>query len=189
MKRIFLIIVGLWSSGALASHEPESAKLTHEFYVSITQLRIDTSRNAVTCVFSVFADDWERVMNAQLNEVDKRYIKLESGERDSLHAAYLSQKWQIQWRGEVLPMSYLGENSDVERVEFFVQFELPEAERIEQKGSLDRWEELAHGWVLGCTALADVFHNQENVITMHYGNKKKTNSCRRSNDYKLKMSF
>ena len=153
-----------------------SPKIQHEFYVSITELRVELEQDRVTASMQFFPDDWERAMNALVTEKDVRYHAMSELQKDSLHAYELARTFNIQCsRGDVrteLMFSFVGSETDNEYVKLFFTFSgLP-------KESDDS------NWIIQCSTLSDVFSSQENIITFYNElGRRATSSCRVENEY------
>lgn len=163
----------LWFA-VLGGTVPGSLKVGHEFYVSTTELRVDTENKRLTAVTQVFPDDWERAMNALLQPVGKRYIELSEVQKDSLHAAELVKTFKVN-RPEGLTLKYVGSETTKEFVRLYF--------------TLEQLEELApQTWTFNVWMLADIFPSQENIITLFRADgSRTTNSCREGNDYVLEL--
>lgn len=151
-----------------------SPKIQHEFYVSITELRVDLEQDRVTGSMQFFPDDWERAMNALVMDEKLRYHAMSGLQKDSLHAFELARTFSIQCNKDdlmtELTFSYVGSVTDNEYVKLFFAFSgLPK--------NVD-----GYNWNIYCSTLSDVFSSQENIITFYNEQgSRSTNSCRVEN--------
>jgi hypothetical protein len=184
MKVLWVVISWWFSSVApVANSElaplPLDTKVRHEFYVSVTDINVDLEKELITGVVKTFPDDWERAMNALLREKVRRYIQLDSTEIEAMHAQYLAEHMNLKLGTERLPVQYEITRRGPDEV--YLLFTAPYGERT--------WEELAGPWSVKFTLLADIYPSQENIVILHYGTEKFTNSCREGNDYFFTHSF
>lgn len=179
MKKTLFVLAVLCSFFANGAIPPSETKVAHEFYVSVTQLEIDETGGTINAVFSTFPDDWERAMNALLEPEGRRYLALDSAARETLHARYLAQQWHLSQPGVDFEMVYYFSQQDAEKVEVFVSFRPKGNETIDLSKKL----------TIDHRVLADLFPSQENIVTVFYGKKRKTNSCREGNNYKIEFTF
>ena len=153
-----------------------SSKIQHEFYVSITELRVDLEQDRITGSMQFFPDDWERAMNALVMDENMRYHAMSELQKDSLHAFELARTFSIQYNKEdlmtALTFSYIGSVTDNEYVKLFFSFSvLPK--NVE-----------GFNWNIYCSTLSDVFSSQENIITFYNElGSRSTNSCRIENNF------
>jgi len=151
-----------------------SPKVQHEFYVSITELRVDLDQDRITASMQFFPDDWERAMNALLREKDMRYHAMSDLQKDSLHAFELARTFSIQCnKGNLLTelaFSFEGSETDKEYTRLFFTFSgLPK--------ELD-----GYSWSMYASTLSEVFSSQENIITFYNeSGSRSTSSCRSEN--------
>ena len=82
--KVLLVFVSLWL-GAFSPTTTSPTKVRHDFYVSVTDLNVDTNKGVLTGVVKTFPDDWERAMNELLQEKVQRYVSLDSAAQFELH--------------------------------------------------------------------------------------------------------
>jgi len=175
----FFLFIWFWWSGTFSQEPPSITKVRHEFYVSVTDFHVDEDKGKITGVVKAFPDDWERAMNALLQEKVMRYVQLDSNQRADLHGIYLERHIKLALNGEALKVEYFGTSRGPD--EIYLLFTADYGEKD--------WVELSGNWSIHHTLLADIYPSQENIIVFHYDGSKKTNSCRESNDYHLNFNF
>lgn len=154
-------------------------KVRHEFYVTVTDFHVDIEKRKITGLVKAFPDDWERAMNALLQEKVMRYVQLDSNQRAALHAQYLEQHIQLNLNGEAMAVEYFGTSTGPDEVYLLFTAEYGDKEL----------EELSGNWTITHTLLADIYPSQENIVIFHYDGRKQTSSCRESNEYSLNFDF
>jgi hypothetical protein len=155
-----------------------TTKVRHEFYVSVTDIYVDTDNGEINGVVKCFPDDWERAMNALLARKVQRYVQLDSTAQDSLHQVYLQRHLKV----------FVGE----EQLDFgFVKtVRGPDEVYLLFKGPMElALEEYRENWKVNQTLLADIYPTQENIVILHSDGEKYTNSCREGNNYEFTHSF
>ena len=184
MKVLWVVILS-WLGGMTSSTVPavteaaSDTKVRHEFYVSVTDINVDREKELITGVVKAFPDDWERAMNALLREKVRRYIQLDSSEIEAMHAQYLAEHVNLKLANTPLPIRYEMTTRGPDEVYLLFTAAYHEAS----------WEELAGPWSVELTLLSDVYATQENIVILHYGDEKFTNSCREGNAYRFSHSF
>jgi len=174
------LLIGLIYALGLQQLDPATyTKVRHEFYVSVTDLHVDVEKGAVTGVIKTFPDDWERAMNALLEEKVMRYVQLEEEERGALHGRYLESHVKISLNGRPLKIQYFGTNSGPDEIYLLFTADYGGATTEELKGK----------WEVELTLLADIYPSQENIVIFHHSEEKQTNSCRDGNEYHLQFEF
>ncbi|MCH1533523.1 MAG: hypothetical protein L7S65_01050 [Schleiferiaceae bacterium] len=176
--KVLFVFASLWFS----SFSPETASPTnvrHDFYVSVTDLNVDVNKGVVTGVVKTFPDDWERAMNALLQEKVQRYIALDSAAQHVLHAAYIQSHLQITLNGEILPITFHATVNGPD--ELYLLFVADYGEK--------EVEDLSGKWSVQNEFLADIYPTQENIVLFHYEGDQQTNSCREGNNYRLQFGF
>ncbi|MEY2963333.1 MAG: hypothetical protein RL754_594 [Bacteroidota bacterium] len=163
----------------LALPSSDTTKVRHEFYVSVTDVYVDADKGMITGVVKTFPDDWERAMNALLQEKVMRYVELDSIDQFRLHADYLESHLQLTFNGESIRPKF--HNTAHGPDELYLLFTADYGDR-----TLD---ELSGEWEVRQTLLSDVYTSQENIVIFHYDGQKKTNSCREGNGYLLSFDF
>jgi len=175
----FFLFIWFWWAGTFVEEPERLTKVRHEFYVSVTDFHVDLEKGKITGVVKAFPDDWERAMNALLQEKVKRYVQLDSKDRAYLHGIYLEQHIKLNLDGEALKVEYFGTSRGPDEIYLLFTADYGEKDLAELSGN----------WSIKHTLLADVYPSQENIVVFHYNGSKKTNSCRESNDYRLNFNF
>ena len=152
-------------------------KVRYEFYVTVTDFHVDIETKNYGACENV--DDWERAMNALLQEKVMRYVQLDSNQRAALHAQYLEQHIQLNLNVEAMAVEYFGTSTGPDEVYLLFTAEYGDKEL----------EELSGNWTITHTLLADIYPSQENIVIFHYDGRKQTSSCRESNEYRLNFDF
>ena len=154
-------------------------KVAHEFYVSVTDIYVDTEKGMLTGTVKTFPDDWERAMNALLKEKVVRYVELDSTAQFQLHAQYLESHLQITLDGApIRPEFYITAHGPDE---IYLLFTAAYGDRT--------LEELSGTWEVRQRLLNDIYPSQENIVIFHYDGRTQTNSCREGNEYYLSFDF
>lgn len=175
----FLLVIWFWWAGSMAQDPTVHTKVRHEFYVTVTDFHIDIEKRKITGLVKTFPDDWERAMNALLREKVIRYVQLDSNQRAALHAQYLEQHIQLDLNGEAMAVEYFGTSTGPDEVYLLFMAEYGDKEL----------EDLSGNWTITHTLLADIYPSQENIVIFHYDGRKRTSSCRESNEYRLNFDF
>ena len=176
--KVLLVFVSLWL-GAFSPTTTSPTKVRHDFYVSVTDLNVDTNKGVLTGVVKTFPDDWERAMNELLQEKVQRYVSLDSTTQFELHASYIASRLKISLNEESLPITFYTTANGPD--ELYLLFVADYGEK-----SL---EALSGKWRVRNEFLADIYPTQENIVLFHYDGDQKTNSCREGNDYTLTFDF
>jgi hypothetical protein len=176
--KILLVFVSMWLS-AFSPNTTSPTKVRHDFYVSVTDLNVDTNKGVLTGVVKTFPDDWERAMNELLQEKVQRYVSLDSTTQFELHASYLTSRLTISLNEELLPITFYTTANGPD--ELYLLFVADYGEK-----SL---EALSGQWHVRNELLADIYPTQENIVLFHYNGDQKTNSCREGNNYTLTFDF
>jgi hypothetical protein len=155
-----------------------TAKVKHEFYVSVTDIYVDVHKAQINGVVKCFPDDWERAMNALLSHEIKRYVQLDSVAQDSLHSIYLKKHLNVKVDQQTITLNFTGTVTGPDEV--YLLFEGP------MEMPVGAYKE---GWMVSHTLLADIYPSQENIVILHYNEQKYTSSCRAGNNYEFNHSF
>jgi hypothetical protein len=174
----FLLIIFSWF-GNSAVPDGTTTKVSHDFYVSTTVLNVDTDKGLMTGVAQFFPDDWERIMNAYVAEKVVRFSQLSTDQRQAMQATYLEERLKISLGDQPLQVHYEGYDEGPNEV--LLLFTVAYGSRSSK--------ELMGPWNIHFDALSEIYPNQENIITVRNAGKQKTNSCRSSNNYTLKLQL
>ena len=133
----------------------------HKFYVSVTNFEYDEDEQSFQITSRIFIDDLETVLNTRY-EVDARLTaENEISSADELIAKYLNTKITVKINGEERKLTYLGKEYRDDLVICYL--EIPEVIRSDLS-SIEVMNEV----------LTELFDEQQNVVHLKIGSKKKS---------------
>ena len=154
MKLHFLKILALTGLFAFTSFSP-----AHKFYVSVTDIELNTKSQSLQIVSRVFTDDLENVLRQRYNDDIRLGKGFESGDLNKIIPHYLLQKMKISLDGKSRDLKFIGMEYDNDMIVFYV-----EVENVQSFQNIKIMNAL----------LTDLFEDQKNLV--HVGYKNKTRS-------------
>lgn len=137
---LILLICGAW--------------LMHEFYVSITELRYNTSTERFEVSIRIFPDDLDRAILERTGIHSQLATELEHKSADSLLMLYLMEDLSLEVNGVELELNYLGKESESNAIWCYLEsskISAPEVLRVRN------------------AILTEYFPDQVNIIQVYHG--------------------
>lgn len=109
LKKAFVLLLFFTLTTNSISAEPP-----HEFYVSVTELRLNAEKKELQITFTLFWDDWQRYLE-DVKKIDpKLTYKDELPEATQILADYLKQNFSVTIDGIPRPFEFLGREYEVD---------------------------------------------------------------------------
>ncbi len=150
IKLVFLsiLIIGLCSF-----------TLVHKFYVSVTQVEYIESQKSLQIISRIFVDDLEDLLRERYDERIRLDKNRETPTADKYLRTYLSKKMVFEVNGQPVTFSYIGKEYEDELMICYLEIEnVTTLKTIEVTNQL----------------LLDLFDEQQNIIHVKSGNKRKS---------------
>ena len=100
MKVIFNFILILFLLGT-------TSFVAHKYYVSITKIEIDETEGLIKVQTELFADDFEKVMEARYGISSLSFSNLNEREKEKI-SNYITKKMILKVNNSILRLDYLG---------------------------------------------------------------------------------
>ena len=133
----------------------------HKFYVSVTHMEYSEADKAIQITTRIFMDDLEEVLNARYDLNAALATEEEDPRIDSFIKRYLNSKMKVKINGEQVPYKYLGKEYQDDLVICYLEIgplQLAEMVSVEVTNDL----------------LTEFFDEQQNVVHLKFGTKKKS---------------
>lgn len=99
------------------------AKPPHEFYVSVTELKLNLEKKELQITFTLFWDDWQRYLE-DVKKINPRLTyKDELPEATQILSEYLKQHFAITIDGKTKAYTFLGREYDVDVMHCYLLIE------------------------------------------------------------------
>ncbi|MDH7445043.1 DUF6702 family protein [Aquimarina sp. 2201CG14-23] len=131
----------------------------HKFYVSVTQIEYNQEQKSLQIISRIFIDDVEEVLRKRYDENIELVSKTEEAKIDQYLSTYLSQKLTINVNGEEVHFNFIGKEYDNDLVLCYLE--------VENVLSLETIS-------VSNQALMDFFEEQQNIIHVKKGKKRKS---------------
>jgi hypothetical protein len=126
---------------------------SHEFYVSLTEIRYNTESARLEISIRMFPDDLDRAILHTYGIPTHLATELEDPEDDTLLIRYLQQHFSIRCEGDPVVLNYLGKEPEADAVWCYLESDpLEKPEMLEVRNTL----------------LTDEFEDQVNIIQVYY---------------------
>lgn len=160
MKKVFiaLLIVPLLSF------------TVHKYYLSLTQIEYNQEEKSLQVIINVFMDDIELALNKDYNIDLQLTTKDELKNADEYFEKYLQEKLKFKVADQEVNFNYLGKEYEGDLVFFYL-----EIEQIETPSPLE----------LSNKILLKHFEDQQNVVKMKIGKKRRSKILNKKNDKAL----
>ena len=155
---VFLLIIPLF------------AFTVHKYYLSLTQIEYNQEQKSLQIIINVFMDDIETALNKDYNIDLQLTTKKELKTADDYFEKYLKEKLKFKLLGQELPFNYLGKEYEGDLVYFYL-----EIQDIETPQSLEVSNKI----------LVQHFEDQQNVVKMKIGKKRRSKILTKENDKAL----
>jgi hypothetical protein len=126
-KKIFLLLLIV----------PFFAFTSHKYYLSLTQIEFNSSKNSIEVITNVFVDDIETALNEIHSKEFKLDTKEELKEADIYFKQYLQKNIAFKVNGRPVEFEYLGKEYDGDIVFFYLEIKnIERVTEIEVENSL-----------------------------------------------------
>jgi hypothetical protein len=142
----------------------------HKYYLSLTQIEYNQESKSLEIIINVFMDDIELALNKDYNIDLQLTTKLELENPDQYFEKYLKDKLHFKLQGEEFHFNYLGKEYEGDLVYFYL--EIP---NVETPQPIE-----VHNQIL-----LQHFEDQQNVVKLKVGKKRKSKILNRKNDKAL----
>lgn len=142
----------------------------HKYYLSLTQIEYNQESKSLEIIINVFMDDIELALNKDYNIDLQLTTKLELENPDQYFEKYLKDKLHFKLQGEEFNFNYLGKEYEGDLVYFYL--EIP---NVETPQPIE-----VHNQIL-----LQHFEDQQNVVKLKVGKKRKSKILNRKNDKAL----
>ena len=116
---------------------PFFAFTAHKYYISLTQIEFNNSKNSIEVITNVFIDDIETVLNAIHSKKFKLDTKNELKDSDTYFNQYLQNNLAFKVNGKSVEFQYLGKEYDGDVVFFYLEIKnIKSVTKIEVENSL-----------------------------------------------------
>ncbi|MBW1297134.1 peptidase E [Aquimarina litoralis] len=136
-----------------------SFNVLHKFYVSVTQIEFNEEEQSLQIISRIFIDDIEKVLRERYDEKLELQSKQQETKVDQYLNTYLKQKLRITVDGEEVFFSFLGKEYDNDLVLCYLEVE-----------NVSSFETIK----VSNLALMDFFEEQQNIIHVKKGKKRKS---------------
>src|SRR5690606_19104994 len=110
-----LLVVGFF---AFCSFSP-----VHKFYVSVTEIELNTKSQSLQIISRVFTDDLENVLRQRYNDNIRLGEGFDSGDVNNVIPKYLQQKVRITIDGRSRDLKFIGMEYDNDMTVFYIEVE------------------------------------------------------------------
>lgn len=142
----------------------------HKYYLSLTQIEYNQESKSLEIIINVFMDDIELALNKDNNINLQLTTKLELENSDDYFRKYLKDKLHFKIDHTELAFDYLGKEYEGDLVYFYL--EIP---NVENPQPLEIHNQI----------LLQHFEDQQNVVKLKVGKKRKSKILNKENDKAL----
>lgn len=142
----------------------------HKYYLSLTQIEYNQESKSLEIIINVFMDDIELALNKDYNIDMQLTTKLELENCDEYFSKYLKDKLHFKLQNEEFAFNYLGKEYEGDLVYFYL--EIP---NVDTPQPLE-----VHNQIL-----LQHFEDQQNVVKLKVGKKRKSKILNQKNDKAL----
>lgn len=135
--------------------------VAHKFYVSVTHMEYAEEKKAFQITTRIFIDDLEKVLNNRYDIRAAMATEEEYPDLDTYIGKYLKRKLSIRINGEETAVNYLGKEYRDDLVICYLEIEGIELEKL-------------HSVEVTNDILTELFEEQQNVVHLRIGEKKKS---------------
>ena len=116
---------------------PFFAFTAHKYYISLTQIEFNNSKNSIEVITNVFIDDIETALDAIHSKKFKLDTKNELKDSDTYFSQYLQNNLAFKIDGKSVEFQYLGKEYDGDVVFFYLEIKnIQSVTKIEVENSL-----------------------------------------------------
>lgn len=149
---------------------PLFAFTAHKYYLSLTQIEYSQEQKSLQIIINVFMDDIETALNKDYSIDLQLTTKKELKTADEYFEKYLKEKLKFKLLDQELSFNYLGKEYEGDLVYFYL-----EIQDIETPQSLEVSNKI----------LVQHFEDQQNVVKMKIGKKRRSKILTKENDKAL----
>jgi len=149
---------------------PLFAFTAHKYYLSLTQIEYSQEQKSLQIIINVFMDDIETALNKDYSIDLQLTTKKELKTADEYFEKYLKEKLKFKLLDQELSFNYLGKEYEGDLVYFYL-----EIQDIETPQSLE----------ISNKILVQHFEDQQNVVKMKIGKKRRSKILTKENDKAL----
>jgi len=149
---------------------PLLAYTAHKYYLSLTQIEYNQNEKSLQVIINVFMDDIETALNKDYNIDLQLTTKKELTNSDEYFKKYLQEKLKFKTEERNLSFNYLGKEYEGDLVYFYLE--------IENVSNLTFLE-------VSNKILIEHFPEQQNVVKMKIGKKRRSKILNKKNDKAL----
>ena len=142
----------------------------HKYYLSLTQIDYNPKNKSLEVIINVFMDDIELALNEKYNIDLQLTTKLELENNDQYFQNYLKDKLHFKIENKELEFKYIGKEYEGDLVYFYL--EIPDISKPEPLE--------IHNQIL-----LEHFEDQQNVVKLKVGKKRKSKILNLKNDKAL----
>ncbi|MGI9547575.1 MAG: DUF6702 family protein [Flavobacteriaceae bacterium] len=145
------------------------AATVHKFYVSVTEMQYDEEEKSFQITSRIFIDDLEAVIHQRYDVKTQLATSKEDSRTDELIGKYLGSKFVVKINGKKRAFTYLGKEYRDDLVVCYMEIpdiNLADIKSIEIKNDV----------------LTELFEEQQNVVHLKIGSKKKSFILMRENN-------
>jgi hypothetical protein len=155
---LFLLLIPLLSSTA------------HKYYLSMTQIEYSEEQQSLQIIINVFMDDIELAVNSEYDVDLQLTTKREPKNSGEYFEKYLNETLKFKLQDTEVSYTYLGQEYEGDLVYFYL--EIP---KVSNPQSIEIYN----------TILVKYFEDQQNVVKMKVGKKRRSEILNKSNDKAL----
>jgi len=142
----------------------------HKYYLSMTQVEYNEKQQSLQIIINVFMDDIELAVNSEYNVDLQLTTTNELPEADQHFAKYLKETLKFKLQDQEKSFEYLGKEYEGDLVYFYL--EIPKVDTPQPIEILN-------------TILIKYFEDQQNVVKVKIGTKKRSKILNKANDKAL----
>lgn len=159
-KKVFLLLLII----------PLFAFTTHKYYLSLTQIEYKKESQSLQIIINVFMDDIEIALNKDYSIDLQLTTKQELKDADEYFTKYLTEKLNFTVNNQNVKFKYIGKEYEGDLVYFYL-----EIDNIKNPTSLEVENKI----------LLKHFEEQQNVVKMKVGKKRRSQILNKENDKAL----
>lgn len=149
---------------------PLFAFTAHKYYLSLTQIEFSKESESLQVIINVFMDDIETALNKDYNIDLQLTTKDELKNNDEYFETYLNEKLNFTVNKEKVEFNFIGKEYEGDLVYFYL-----EIEHVKNPTSLELENKI----------LLKHFDEQQNVVKMKVGKKRRSQILNKENDKAL----
>lgn len=125
----------------------------HQFYVSLTEIRLKEATGKVEVSMRIFPDDMDMALKKITGINPQLATELEDENGDKWLAAYLDRSFNISLNGKEIELQFIGKEAETDAIWCYLEGSFNEIpERIVIKNSI----------------MTEIFSDQKNIVQLYY---------------------